>query len=105
MALVSGERLRAHLRAIGAPPQAVAVADDAADTASTYVAAFCTRLRVGDPVPPVVERVTLALGVRVALNPSALRQASAEGQSVAYPPIGFTFLESVLLHRYRRRSA
>ena len=105
MALVSGERLRAHLTAIGAPAAAVAVANDAADTASTYVAAYCTRLRVGDPVPPVVERVAVALAVRVAMNPMALRQASAEGQAVAYPPVGFTFLESVLLHRYRRRSA
>ncbi len=105
MALVEPEALRAYLTTMSAPAAEHAVADQAAATASTYVAAFCTRLRVGDPVPPVVETVALHLAARIASNPQAIRSVSAEGQSIDLPMLGFTFLESLLLAPYRRRTA
>lgn len=102
-ALVTPEALAAHLTAIGhtATPEA---SREAAETASAYVAAYCTR-SLPDPAPSVVRKVALSLAVRLAANPEALRQVSAEGQSVNPAPTGFTFLESVLLNRWRRRAA
>jgi hypothetical protein len=105
MALVEAEALRAYLGKMNAPAGAVAVADEAAATASTYVAAYCTRLRLGDPVPPVVSTIALHLAARFASNPRAIRSVSTQGQSTDLPVLGFTFLESMLLNPYRRRSA
>lgn len=89
-------------RIAGVPSDA---ASDAATTAGTYVLAYCTRLRPGAPVPLVVERVALALAVRLASNPKALRGASTEGQTIDHAPVGLTYLESVLLNSYRLRTA
>lgn len=103
--LVDPSDLRAHLTRQSAPAQALALADDAAASASAYVGAFCSRLRPGEPAPMIVERVTLALGARLAMNPGAIRSVSAEGQSTDLPPVALTYFEQVLLAPYRRRTA
>lgn len=105
MALVEPEALRDYLTQQGAPQHAVAVAEQAAATASTYVAAYCSRLRPSDPAPPVVAAVALHLASRIASNPRAIRSVSAGGQSTDLPVLGFTFLESLLLNPYRKRTA
>lgn len=106
--LVEAEALAVYLGKIGAPARAVAVADEAAATASAFVAAYCSRLRWAEsdpPAPLVVRRVALHVAARLAANPNAIRSLTAEGQSTDLPPVGFTYLESVLLNPYRRRTA
>ncbi len=105
MALVEAETLAQYLAKISAPPSAVAVADEAAATASAYTQAYCSRLRPGEPAPPVVAKAALHLAARIATNPKAVRSVSTEGQSADLPVLGFTFLESLLLNPYRRRTA
>ncbi|GAA4821854.1 hypothetical protein ACFQ0K_15700 [Nocardioides caeni] len=105
MALVEAEALVEYLGKINAPSSAVAVADVAAATASTYTQAYCSRLRPGEPAPPVVAAVALHLAARVATNPKATRSVSTDGQSADLPVLGFTYLESLLLNPYRRRTA
>lgn len=104
MALVEPEALRAHLANIGATGAPVAAADEAAATASAYVAAYASRLRPGEPVPPVVRRVSLALATRLVSNPKSIRSVSTQGQSADLAPTGLTYLESLLLAPYRRRT-
>lgn len=104
MALVEAEALRDYLGQMGAPAHAAAVADVAAATASSYVEAYCSRLRPGDPPPRVVASVALHLAARIASNPRAIRSVSTQGQSTDLPMLGFTFLESMLLNPYRRRT-
>lgn len=91
-------------RVLGTPVEDT-VAREAVALASTFVRAYCTRLRPSDPVPLTVRAVALQLALRIARNPTALRTAGIEGQSVAYPPVGLTFFESLLLARWRRRAA
>jgi hypothetical protein len=83
-------------------PAAVAV--QAACIATAVVRAYCTA-GIPDPAPPAVHAVALMLAVRLAKNPQALRTISVEGQSISPAPVGFTFLESILLNRWRRRAA
>ncbi len=78
--------------------------DDPTAAAVAFVVSYCTR-GIPDPAPAVVVKVTRALARRLAANPEALRGVTAEGQSVDYPTTGLTYFESVLLNRYRRRTA
>ena len=80
------------------------VSPAAAATADAYVRAFCTR-GLPDPPPEVVRRVAVALALRLSANPRAMRGVTVEGQSSTFPTVGLTFLESLLLNRWRRRSA
>lgn len=105
MALVEAEALREVLTRQGASASALDAAEDAAETASTFIAAYCTRLRIGDAVPPVVARVALAFAVCAARNPEEIRSVSSEGPSVSLAPVELTYLESIVLNPYRTRSA
>jgi len=78
--------------------------DDPTAAAAALVHAYCTR-GIPVPAPLVIVKITAALAVRLASNPEALKALSAEGQSVTMPTVGFTFLESMLLNPYRRRTA
>jgi hypothetical protein len=77
---------------------------DNAQAAEDYVRAYCTR-GIPEPAPPVVSRVATALALRLCRNPLALRGVSVDGQSADLPMIGLTFFETVLLNRWRRRTA
>ena len=79
-------------------------ADDPTAAAAALVYAFCTR-GIPDPAPLVIVKITRALAVRLAANPQALKGVTAEGQSVTLPTLGLTYLESMLLNPYRRRTA
>lgn len=105
MALVEAEALSAYLTEQGAPSTSVAVAKIAAAAASAYIEAYCSRLRPGDPAPRVVATVALHLAARIATNPRAVRSVSTAGQSADLPVLGLTYLESLLLNPYRRRTA
>ncbi len=65
---------------------------------------FCSR-GVPTPVPPVVRWCALGLARRWLQNPAGYRTVSAGEQSIASPPTSFSYLEQVLLSRYRFRSA
>ena len=77
----------------------------AAEQASAYVLGYCTRGISYDRAPVVPRRVALALALRIDSNPTGIRTVGTEGQSLGYGPTGLTYLESVLLSRWRRRSA
>ena len=78
--------------------------EDAASMSSAYVREYCSR-GIPVPTPAAVQAVALAMAVRLVTNPRSLKSSAVEGQSVGLPPLGLTFFESLLLARYRRRTA
>jgi hypothetical protein len=95
-------RLVTARQASASRPTAISAA--AADTAEAYVRAYCSR-GLPDPPPEVACRIAEALAVRLSANPQAQRALSVEGQSLTLAPVGFTYKESLLLNRWRRRAA
>lgn len=96
MALLTAETLAARVAADGP--------DNPTATACALVVEYCSR-GLPDPPPLVVVKVTRSLALRLAANPAAIKAQSADGQSVTMPTLGLTYLESMLLNPYRRRSA
>lgn len=78
--------------------------EEIADLVNAIMVAYCTR-GIPEPVPHVVRWAALGLARRWVENPSGMRTVAVDGQSVTFPAVGFSFLEQMILSRYRFRSA
>lgn len=98
--LCYGQEVRAVMPSVSAD-----VANWAAETASSFVIAYCT---LGIPyrkTPVAPRRVAVQLALRLAANPPQLKTTGTEGQSISYGAVGLTWLEQKLLSPYRASSA
>lgn len=102
--VLSEADITALIAALGEAPLTGVQVADMAGLLNAVMAEYCTR-GYPVPVPPVIRWAALGLARRWLSNPAGFRTVSAGEQSIALPAVGFSFLEQVLLSRYRFRSA